>query len=174
MKFSKIGDHVVYPNPFFHALPAHRWWIDQKILVGGSILSAADFEHLRVDYGVTHVLSVESERSDWGKVPLDSLRYLPTADDGTPQPARILQDAAAFGRAVIDGGGVLHVHCQMGASRSPTYSYAVLRATYGIDRDEFLRRIRTYMPTWGSHQFHPAYMTSVEDAIPLDRQERAA
>lgn len=144
----------------------NRWWIDPRILIGGSIHSPMDFEHLRSTYGITHVLSVESERSDWGKVLLERLCYLPTADDGSAQHPLMLQKAAEFGAEVLEiNNNKLLIHCQQGASRSPTYGYAVLRKVYGIDRDEYLRRVRHIMPEWGKHPFHPVYMNSVEDAI---------
>lgn len=161
----KIGEFTEYRNPFTPWV-AKRWWIDPRILVGGSIIDAADFEQLREASGISHVLSVESERSDWGKVPFERLCYLPTADDGAPQPPKILQDAALFGEKVLAQPRCkLYVHCQMGASRSPTYAYAVLRKAYGVSREEFLKRVRLVMPEWGKHPWHPVYMTSVEDAV---------
>ena len=155
---------AVYFNTRSGLPGALRWWADDRIIVGGSILHVEDGENLRLQLGVTHVISVESERGDFGMHTLPWI-HLPTPDIGR-MPVHIVRDAITWARGVFcEPNSRLYVHCQQGMSRSPSIAYAILRDR-GLSHDEIIRRIREAVtPDWGAHPFHVAYLTSADRAL---------
>lgn len=166
---SLITDHSLaetYINACYCGHPCQRWWAHPNILIGGSINDAEDFAHIVKDFGVTHVISVESEHTDEGKVPAKQLTYLPVPDDGSPPSVahwKMLVLAAAS--ALIYPDTILYVHCQMGGSRSPAAAYAIMRGVFGMGSEASLARLRTGKPTYGDHVYHQSYLESFEKAF---------
>lgn len=143
-----------------------RWWVDDRILVGGSINDAADWRHIRDDFKIGAVLSLEIERDDEGKG-LD-VPYLRLAwpDDGQPKPAEYWAAGIAFGCNALLSGRRVYVHCALGNSRSPSMAYAILRAR-GFNPQEAMQRFQRSRPEWGTHPTQQTYITSAEQAITL-------
>ncbi len=145
---------------------AVRYWaLEGRILVGGRIVSRADAEHLRRDFGVTHVLSAESEQSDeatW----LDAATrgYFPFDDNALAPPLAVILGAVGFVRGVFDANpeAVLNTHCRLAGSRGPSYAYLALRVL-GFDPGRAMdfcgRRQRC------GADLHPAYVSVIEQAI---------
>ena len=65
---ARDGKHIGH---YENSGTAQRYWVHDRVLVGGSILNAVDAEKLR-DLGVTHVLSAENEKDDAGLWPDDA------------------------------------------------------------------------------------------------------
>lgn len=157
-----------YENTSLHDRPRTlRFWASDRVLVGGAINDGADFLHLAMDFGITHVVSLDCDRSDAGKVPESMLTHLPTVDDGTMPPPkhwRALIDAAA---RCFAARGKLHVHCAMGQSRSPAAAFAVLRFACGWSFEEALEEIRRTYPRWAMPEmvYHRRYVVSAEAAL---------
>lgn len=154
-----------------------RWWIpDYPIMVGGSLIDSADWEHLRRDFGVTHVVNIESEHSDRGKLPDALLCEQRVPDDGAPFPSSVVNAIVEFAR-FAPTEAVFYVHCQMGGSRSPAAAYAVLRARYGLTAERALAAVnrgfeekkRLTEPageavahgSYGWHPVHQSYLSGV-------------
>ena len=154
-----------YRNTLYCGHETHRYWVGASMLVGGSIVDAADARHLALDFGITHVLNVETEHDDSGKG-VDHLLQLQVPDDGSRFPISFVRAAVAFGKPVVMGNGKLYVHCQMGGSRSPAFVYAVLRGC-GSPPAAALEAIRTAKGdiNWGVHPYHVSYMASIEEAL---------
>jgi len=145
-----------------------RYQVNQNIIVGGSIVDVDDAEHLARDYGVTHVLSVESERDDAGKLaPFKSAARFAFPDNGHPPPPEcVLMCIGFLNTAMLSTPRpIIYVHCQAGGSRSPSIAYALLRAQ-GHDAAQALQLIRTARgDNWGEHPFHLSYRAAVENCF---------
>lgn len=151
-------------------LLAQRWWVDVDILVGGSILDQADLDHLRNDFGVRTVLSLD----DYEIAGVDTAKlrdhWLPTHDDGRPKPAAWWYQGVEIGMkffSEVQAGtpGVLYIHCGMGQSRSPAMAYAILRAqgyTRETARDRLLRGVSPSGPHPSMDTIAP-YLASFEE-----------
>lgn len=170
----------VYKNTLYSYQPdieVTRWWVPgYPLIIGGSIIDAADFEHLRKEFGVAYVINVETEHDDVGKVPHDLLCQPRVEDSGSPFSREAVLSAISFVRE-NKHRGVCYLHCQMGGSRSPGFGYAVLRGVFKLSPDEALAKINegfrarqnqkrkeNELP-YGHHPFHQRYMASVEEAL---------
>mgnify|MGYP001567555139 FL=1 len=148
--------------------PCTRWWACPSILVGGSIVSEIDAWHLK-DLGITHVLSVESERTDLGCLGLAGLEghessFEDVGDREQAIPA--ILDGILYACS-IKGKPVFYVHCQMGGSRSPAMAYALLRSLFGYSTDRALSSIRHMKPEYANeaHGFGRTYIAAAEEAL---------
>lgn len=165
-----------YSNVLYLGHQCHRYWVGKfPIMVGGSLLGAADWEHLKTDFGVTDVINVETEHDDAGKLPDANLLQVRVNDDCSPFPADVVLSACLFGMNKIQSGGKIYVHCQMGGSRSPAFAYALLRAVYSMNRDQALAVIRSCPGREGygapGHTHHTPYLASVDAALaPIYRE----
>jgi hypothetical protein len=148
-----------------------RWWVDERILVGGSINDAADWAHIRDDFGIGAVLSLEIERSDEGKgLDVPYLR-LGMPDDGGPKPLEYWAAGIAFAHGVLrESGRRLYVHCALGNSRSPSMAYAILRTSMRLTPADALRRFQRSRSAWGTHPVQATYIASAEAAIAALRE----
>lgn len=149
---------------------AKRYWITPEMMVGGSIIDAADYEHIKNKYYMYGVLNVESEHSDFDKG-ISYLCEIQVPDNGTPFPSEYVQRAAKFTNEFLTknkGRKNLYVHCQMGGSRSPAFAYMVLRHHYKMNTSDALGQIRGCVPNgqiWGNHEYHKRYLKSIEDGL---------
>jgi len=140
-----------------------RWQIPKtRIVVGGSVTSAADWASLEA-LGVTHCINV-TDPPDVG-VPADRSLHAPISDDGNPFPHGHIQHVVDFARSALAGGGKLYLHCWVGASRSPSFAYAVLRSVYGAASAEAIASIQAAYPwgqPYGSDPKHQSYIKAIE------------
>jgi glycosyltransferase involved in cell wall biosynthesis len=125
-----------YTNSTYHYQPTiqtYRWWVPGfPLLVGGSVVSAADWEHVARDFGCEFCINVQDERSDVGTVPDAVLCEAQVSDAHAPpipHPAlaKVLDFALSKPKSTK-----LYVHCQMGGSRSPAFAYLILRGKFGL------------------------------------------
>lgn len=144
-----------------------RWKLDgiPRLLMGGTILDAADWEHLRKDFGVTHVINLETEHSDVGKVPREQLLEIPTPDDGTMKPAEWFDIGGFVRTAFRNPASIIYVHCQAGGSRTPMMVYFLLRRFSNLTPAGALVLIQTVKPSFGSAAYHVNYIASAEQAL---------
>jgi protein-tyrosine phosphatase len=156
----------LYPFPAVNLI--QRYWVTPDVLVGGSIVDRADWEHLQRDFNVQSVLNVETEHSDEDKgiVRLSECRV---PDDGTPFPQGLVRQAVSFAKLAA-GFGPIYVHCQMGGSRSPAFAYAILRWVHGLTPQQAfdaVRASRDWAPglPYGDHHYQVAYIASVDQAL---------
>jgi len=162
-----------YPNTLYLGHVCHRYWVSASpspIMVGGSLLGAEDWEHLRRDFGISDVINVETEHDDAGKLPPGNLCQARVPDDGSPFPAeRVLSVCLFAARRLLEtkGAASFYVHCQMGGSRSPGFAYAILRGVLGVGADVALSAIRACpgREAYGDHPYHRSYISSVESAL---------
>ena len=144
---------------------ARRYWaLPGRILVGGRILSPRDAENLRSKYGVTHVLSAESEQDDettWFDA--STRARFPFPDDGRPIHVDLCRGILAYAREVLAiPTAVLYCHCRLAGSRGPSLAYAALRVL-GRGPSEALEQCgRRMIYATG---LHPAYVESIEMAL---------
>jgi len=151
---------------------ARRYWITPEMMVGGSIIDAADYEHIKNKFYMHGILNVETEHSDFGKgINVDELCEIQVPDNGTPFPLEYVERAAKFTDEFLTknkGRKNLYVHCQQGGSRSPAFAYMVLRHHYKMSESDALGQIRGCVPNgnnYGWHDYHKAYLKSIEDGI---------
>lgn len=159
-----------YSNLLYEGHACRRYWVTPRLLVGGSILGPEDFAHLERDFGITHVVNVETEHDDTGKVPAERLLQARVPDLGGPFPPEAVLSVCLFvSRAMASSQDPrFYVHCQQGGSRSPGFAYAVLRGVFGLPRDDARREIVAARDgDYGHHQFHLTYMDSVDRALSL-------
>ena len=145
---------------------AHRFWLHDRILVGGAILNADDGRHLRMDHGVTHVLSAESERHDRGKGFADErLCRIPFVDNGVNGPTEAqVHEALSFAAAVMaKPEHVLYTHCQLGGSRGPSMGYLVCVGVLGLDADDVVNRLASVHVA--GERLHPPYRAAIDAGI---------
>jgi len=154
-------------NPITGADGWHRWWLDDRILIGGSIADREDGKKLRTAYDVGALASVESERDDSGKDfdGPDERIHLPFPDWGEPIAVPLLHQLLDYAQARWDEGKTLYVKCQQGCSRSPAMGYLIARGVLRLTADVVLARIRKVIPSYGSHESHKRYLASVEAAL---------
>ena len=149
-----------------------RWFVPgYPLMVGGNIQSVDDWNHLRDDFGITHVLDVEAGRSPVVILPPENFKKIEMVDNGMPMAAELLREAVTFARdALKDPKAKLYSHCHMGASRSPAYTYAILRCVYGLSHDEGLIALNRGFPhgegwEWSYHQCQQAYVGAIDAFI---------
>ncbi len=166
--------HVLY-----HHNPEHtfnRYWLPgYPIMVGGSVLSADDWAHMASAYGLQRCVNVETEHSDRGKVPDDVLCEAQVHDDGSPFRPEAIGEVIDFARR-FPVNERLYVHCQMGGSRSPGFSYAILRGKYGLSQAAALAVINGGFPHapghhYGHHPVHQSYIASVDAWLRVNHRE---
>lgn len=158
------------PNP---TILVARWHIPgYPLIVGGSIVDAADWAHLASDFGVTHCVNVETEHGDEGKLPAEQLCERRVVDDGQPLPTEAIRDICSFVKSSLAANPAarFYVHCQMGGSRSPAFAYAILRGAFGLNQTAALIALNSGFPHalqnyYGYHGAHQVYIASVEAAL---------
>jgi hypothetical protein len=144
---------------------ARRWWINDRILVGGAIVSEADGLHLVNEYGIGAVINLQAEAVDPPIDGIPSVRF-PIADDGTSKPVEFWAGVIGFGNQALGDSRKIYVHCAMGGSRSPAGAYALLRTFFKRSPREAVDLIRESVPTYGAQvQGHLNYINSCEHAI---------
>ena len=133
-----------------------------NIIVGGGVHSAEDWATI----GATDCLSL-TDPPDVG-VPESHLCHATRDDDGSPFAPGYRDRVCGFAHDVLAGGGRLYLHCWVGASRSPSIAYAVLRDTYGMSQDEALAAIRgayPFAPPYGTDPKHQAYIGEIDQWV---------
>jgi hypothetical protein len=143
---------------------ARQWALRGRILVGGRILDAKDAEGLRSKYGVTHVLSAESEQSDEASWldPTTRARFA-FPDDSQPIAPDICRGAVAYARRVLAlPTAVLYCHCRLGRSRGPSMAYMALRILGSSPADALAHCGRSRL---SPVPLAPAYLRSIEQAL---------
>lgn len=139
-----------------------RWRIEgYPIIIGGGVGSAEEWAELAA-HGATHCASATNP-PDSG-VPEGSLQFH-VDDDGTPFPEERLEQVVQLAARCFAGGGVLYLHCWVGASRSPSFAYAVLRAVRGLTPEQAAAAIQAsypYRPTFGVDPKHKSYIAGIE------------
>lgn len=114
---------------------ARRYWaLPGRLLVGGRIRDASDYLGMVSAFGVTHVLSFESEQTDDSKVPQRKRAQAPFPDDGKPPPLGLMIQVVQWIKDLPRDGVVLYCHCRLGGSRGPTAAYAALRVRWQMGR----------------------------------------
>lgn len=165
----------IYANSLYSHQPdiqVVRWQVPgYPIIVGGSLIDAADYQHLVDSYGVRGIVNVETEHDDTGKVPPELLCQQQVPDDGALLPEDKILAVIRFARK--HSHSPLYVHCQMGGSRSPAFAYAILRGVHGLSRDDALAAINEGFKArkagtadtesaYGWHPVHKAYLASID------------
>lgn len=156
----------LYDNPGNNT--CHRYWVGRwPVLVGGSIRDSEDFRSLERRFGITHVINVETEHDDAGKVPSGRLLQVRVPDVGTPFPPEAVLSACLFAaNALRTAASRLYVHCQQGGSRSPAFAYAILRGVFLQTPEDALSQIvDARSGDYNVHEFHRVYMGSVDRAL---------
>jgi hypothetical protein len=140
---------------------AKRYWVHDRILVGGEITSPADARQLVDAHGITHSLSLQWEKSD-DELPDNVLRAQFGHPDAPPEPftREKLQKIVAWASAALDDKRtVLYVHCQLGSFRSPAIAWLLLRAVFGFSAQEAQNLVQA---GYGSPiDMRPCYVDSI-------------
>jgi hypothetical protein len=113
--------------------PRHEHsWVTDRIAVGSGIYTATDVAVVR-DAGITHVIDCRTTeephvRQRYRDAGIDVLNN-PTPDDGARKPPEWFARGIRYAlQALRDPAAKLLVHCAAGVSRSPSLTYAILRA----------------------------------------------
>lgn len=132
-----------------------RWWVHDKALMGGgSIVSADDWAHLRDDFGITHVLNLDS-KSHGELVPSDRLCEVQVLDNGMAIAAPLLKACCEFARnARLEPQPTrVYVCSGNGGARAPAVIYAILRAVYGFTHEDALVEVNKGFPHSAGYHF---------------------
>jgi hypothetical protein len=128
-----------------------RWWVKNGlgvpvIMGGGSIVSAEDWAHLRRDFGITHVLNLDT-KSDAEFVPADRLCEVAVTDNGMAIAAPLLAACCSFARSAVNSSAdaKLYVHSGNGGARAPAIIYAIFRSA-GESHENALRMVNRGFP----------------------------
>ncbi len=122
-------------------------WVTERIALGGAVVNHEHVRALAAD-NITHVLDCRMAEDGQKIYEGTTIRYMhdPTADDGTPKSEEWFRKGIAFvlTSLAIPRARVL-IHCAMGVSRSPSMTYAVLRALghSGDDAVKLIKKART-------------------------------
>lgn len=117
-----------------HAVARRYWALKRYLLVGGTIRDGSDALHLAHHFGVTHVLSFESEATDHGKWSQDKRAEVPIPDDNRPPPLELMIRTVKWVKELPKSGVVLYCHCHLGGHRGPVAAYLALRVRWQMDR----------------------------------------
>jgi hypothetical protein len=161
-----VGTRPIFPNPpgWTTGGEAHRFWVHEKVLVGGTILDAADGEHLKKTYEITDTLSFEHEHTDWNKgFEPANMCWTPFIDHGQEPHPELLDQALAFAFQVLRRDGTLYAHCQLGGSRGPTAGYLVCVGILGMRREDVLSVLKRAHR--GGSEPHGPYLQACDEAI---------
>jgi CheY-like chemotaxis protein len=153
-----MNTYSTQPNP----MP--RYWVTPNLLVGGNILHLADWQHLEKDFGIKAVINVENQ-PDPSEITNLCHAYVP--DEGAGFPIELVRKVVSFAKTHADMP--MYVHCHMGASRSPHFAYAILRAVHGKSKEEAFGIVQAVLPNdryrWGFNHHTASYVKSIEDAL---------
>ncbi len=146
-----------------------RWFIPgYRLMVSGNIQGAADLAHLQNDFGITHVIDAESGRHATCEHGDGKYLKCEFVDNGMPMAPPILDAACRFARdALADTNAKVLIHCHMGASRSPSLAYAILRSVYGLSHEDGLIALNRGFPHgegwhWSYHPAQQAYVGAID------------
>ena len=159
---SKTGTNLGFYE--HKGMRAQRYWVHDRILVGGAITSSNDTDTLKL-LGVTHVLSAEDQADDTGLWSDDSRTRSAWEDGGQDVPDEKLHALMeAADRFASDGTSVFYAHCHLGGSRGPTVAYLILRSAFQVAPAEAMSLIRTghHDKSWTPHL---RYIDSIERAL---------
>jgi protein-tyrosine phosphatase len=105
-------------------------WVTDRIALGVAVVTREHVYALVAD-GITHVLDCRLPEGGEALYEGTIIRYLssPTADDGKPKPEEWFKRGIGFVlTALARPKARVLIHCMLGASRSPSMTYAVLRS----------------------------------------------
>lgn len=140
-----------------------RWWVGSNIMGGGSIVNADDWAHLRKDFGITHVLNLDT-KSDAEFVSPEKLCEVAVTDNGMAIAAPLLAACCDFARATLaTSNAKLYVHSGNGGARAPAVIYAILRSVSGLSHEAALFVVNMGFPH--SDKFHFGYLDGHRCAI---------
>lgn len=144
----------------------YRYWITPKILVGGNINNHDDWLHLEKTYGIKAVINIETPEITRG-INIPNLCEFYAPDNGEAFSKEKIHEVIKFAKMHINNP--IYVHCHMGMSRSPHFTYAILRKNYNLSPEEALATVKQALPT-DDHQFgfniHTnSYIESIENAL---------
>jgi hypothetical protein len=147
---------------------ARRFWVHDRILCGGSIVSPYDYTHLKRDFGVTGVMNFCTDRRDDAEIECGV--ELPFPDNGNSIPPKIIHDALDWAQAhLARAGTILYVHCALGGSRGPSMAYAIARGVLKMTSEEVFEAIQVGHPVFigWKDTWHPKqYISDIEKALP--------
>jgi YegS/Rv2252/BmrU family lipid kinase len=129
---------------FFSGTPIHRYTeIAPGLFIGG--------QHTRrglrqmQDRGITASVNLRSESDDSKRRrALGRYLHLPIGDGMEPSQEQ-LREGVAFIRGVVESGGKVYVHCNLGIGRAPTLAAAYLIQS-GATPEDAWKRIRAVRP----------------------------
>jgi protein-tyrosine phosphatase/CheY-like chemotaxis protein len=165
LTISKKGLAETYTNTISPNKPiCSRFWVDDKLMVGGNICNLEDLNHLKNDFGIEAIINVDGLQNHTGAI--DHLLQFHVNDDGDAFPPDKIKRLIQF--AELHKDKRIYVHCHMGRSRSAHMAYAILRAVRGLSKDRAYEELLSAMPEdvkpwFGRHSV--AYVNSIEDAI---------
>lgn len=154
-----------YFNPFtMHKLMLARYWINDKLLIGGNVFSKEDWKHLQDDFGIGAVINVDGiSDKDYG---IENLLEVPVPDDGTHFSKENVLKIIDFYKQHSEKP--VYLHCHLGMSRSPHFAYAILREAFNMNQEEaylFLKCAIPFENRWGFSQHSQSYVASIEEAL---------
>ena len=86
-------------------------------------------------------------------------------DEGAPFPYDYVRDVVSFAKKHLNSN--IYIHCHAGISRSPHFTYAILRGCYSMDKQEALDKVRKSLPDThlGFNNHTVSYIKSIEEAL---------
>ena len=132
-----------------------------QLFVGSCPTNTDDINHLKVDYGITAILNLQTDHDfdycelDWGRIESRcnelgiAVRRIPVRDfDGEDLRRKLSQCVQALD-ILLKNGQTVYIHCNVGMGRSPSVAiaYLVWRQSWNLDDAiEHVTRCRSCSP----------------------------
>ena len=127
--------------------------VQPRLFVGSCPTSTDDIDHLKAEYGITAILSLQTDNDldywdmDWKRLELHchelgiKVRRVPVRDfDGLDLRKKLSQCVQELD-ALLKDGGTVYTHCTVGAGRSPSVVIAYLVWKQGFNFDEAIEHV---------------------------------
>ncbi len=124
-----------------------------RLFVGSCPTNADDINHLKVDYGITAVLNLQTDNDfdycdlDWNRIEARchelqvEVQRIPVRDFDAEDLRKKLPRCVQALDALLRAGHVVYIHCNAGAGRSPSVAIAYLRWRQGWNLDEAIEHV---------------------------------
>jgi protein-tyrosine phosphatase len=131
----------------------HLSQILPHLFVGSCPTNADDINHLKVDYGITAILNLQTDHDfdycdlDWSRIESRcqdlgiEVRRIPVRDfDGVDLRKKLSQCVQALDE-LLRTDHIVYTHCNVGAGRSPSVAIAYLVWRQGWNLDEAIEHV---------------------------------
>jgi protein-tyrosine phosphatase len=124
-----------------------------RLFVGSCPTNADDINHLKVDYGITAILNLQTDHDfdycdlDWNQIETRcrdlqiEVRRIPVRDFDAEDLRNKLPRCVRALDELLRADRIVYAHCNVGAGRSPSVAIAYLHWKQGWNLDEAIEHV---------------------------------